>query len=120
MPNGLPEAFARQDIGRELFDHRIVKTVHAVMHRKAKVGLFSPPLHRRDHALVAVIEEAHLAAIEGGRLIQERLDRFRPQVGSMAREEKPRAVLPIDLIPHHRRYRVGAGDGRCRVVRFHG
>lgn len=111
MPNGLSEALARQDIDRELFDHRIVKAVHAVMHRKAKVGLFSPPLHRRDHALLAVIEEAHLAAIEGGRLIQERLDRLRRRVGPMTREEKPCAVLPIDLIPGHRRYRVGAGDG---------
>ena len=110
MPNGFAEALARQDIGREPFDHRIVKPVHAVMHRKAKVGLFSPLLHRRDHALVAVIEEAHLAAIEGGRLIQERLDRLRRRVGSMTREEKPRAVLPIDSIPHHRRCRVGAGD----------
>lgn len=111
MPNGFAEALARQDISRELFDHRIVKAVHAVMHRKAKVGLFSPPLHRRDHALIAVIEEAHLAAIEGGRLIQERLDRLRRRISSMARTEKPRAVLPIDLIPHHRRCRVGTGDG---------
>lgn len=111
MPNGLPETLARQDIGCELFDHRIVKAVHAVMHRKAKVGLFSPPLHRRDHAPVAVIEEAHLAAIEGGCLIQERLDRLRCRVSSMTREEKSRAVLPIDLKPRHRRYRVGTGDG---------
>ena len=87
MTNGLPEAFARQDISRELFDHRIVKAVHAVMHRKAKVGLFSPPLHRRDNALLAVIEEAHLAAIKGGRLIKERLDRLRRGISSMARTE---------------------------------
>ena len=111
MPNGFPEALARQDISRELFDHRIAKAVHAVMHREAKVGLFSPPLHRRDRALVAVIEEAHLAAIEGGRLIQERLDRFRCRVAAIAREEKTCAILPINLIPGHRRCRVGAGDG---------
>lgn len=111
MPNGFAEALARQDISRELFDHRIVKTVHAVMHRKAKVGLFSPPLHRRDHALIMVIEEANAAAFEGRRLIQECLDRLRRRVGSIARKEKPRAVLPTDLIPGHRRYRVGAGDG---------
>lgn len=58
-----------------------------------------------------VIEEANAAAFEGRRLIQECLDRLRRRVGSIARQEKPRAVLSIDLIPGHRRYRVGAGDG---------
>lgn len=87
MPNGCPEALARQDISRELFDRRIVKAVHAVIHREAKVGLFGPPLHRRDHTLFTMIEEAHLAAIEGGRLIQERLDYLRRRVGAKARKE---------------------------------
>jgi hypothetical protein len=67
------------------------------MHRKAEVGLFSPPLHRRDRSLVVVIEEADAAAIEGGRLIQERLDRLRRRVGSMAGKENTREVLSTDF-----------------------
>lgn len=102
---------ARLHLDRELLDHRVMKPVPAVMDGEAEIGLLRAPLHRRDHALIMVIEEANAAAFEGRRLIQECLDRLRRRVGSITRKEKPRAVLPIDLIPGHRRYRVGAGDG---------
>lgn len=102
---------ARQHLARELFDHRVMKPVRAVVHGKTEVGLLRAPLHRRDHALIMVIEEANAAAFEGRGLIQKCLDRLRRRVGSVAKKEKPRAVLPIDLIPGHRRYRAGARDG---------
>ncbi len=102
---------ARLHLARELFDHRVMKPVRAVMDGEAEIGLLRAPLYRRDHALIVVIEQANAAAFEGWRLIQECLDRLRRRVGSIARKEKPRAVLLIDLIPGHRRYRVGAGDG---------
>lgn len=102
---------ARLELACALFDHRVMKPVRAVVHGKTEVSLFRAPLHRRDHALILVIEEANAAAFEGRRLIQECLDRVRRRVGSIARKEKPRAVLPIDLIAGHRRYRGGAGDG---------
>lgn len=102
---------ARLHLARELFDHRVMKPVRAVVHGKTEVGLLCAPLHRCDHALIMVIEEANAATFEGRRLIKERLDRLRRRVSSMTREEKSRAVLPIDLIPRHRRCRVGTGDG---------
>ena len=102
---------ARLHLARELLDQRVLKPVRAVVHGKTEVGLLRAPLYRRDQALIVVIEQANAAAFEGRRLIQECLDRLRRRVGSIARKEKPRAVLPIDLIPGHRRYRVGAGDG---------
>ncbi len=102
---------ARLDLARELFDHRVMKPVRAVVHGKPEVSLLRAPLHRCDHALITVIEEANAAAFESWRLIQERLDRLRRRVGAIARKEKPGAVLPMDLIMCHRRFRVGAGDG---------
>ena len=101
----------RLHVARELFDYHVMKPVRTVMHGEAELGLLRAPFHRCDHALIMVIEEANAAAFKGRRLIQECLDRLRRRVGSIARKEKPRAILPIDLITCHRRFRVGAGDG---------
>lgn len=53
---------ARLDLARELFDHRVMKPVRAVVHGKPEVSLLRAPLHRCDHDNDARV---HLALLVG-------------------------------------------------------
>lgn len=59
----------RLHLARELFDHRVMKPVRAVVNRETEVGLLRAPLHRSDHTLIMVIKESNAAAFESRRLM---------------------------------------------------